>query len=108
MASAWPVSCESCFCVIILACCSKYSLLFISVNLLIVRSFAKPNSLSTQRSESSLLLDLLEVLGAICWASEIVTTLSKSSIGLPSAAHSSLALFSYITCNRSSGIVSKS
>lgn len=65
-----------------------------------VRSFAKPSSLSTQRSKSSLFLDLEEVLGAMCWASEIVTTLSKSSWGLPSAAHNILALFSYITCNR--------
>ena len=62
-----------------------------------VRSFANPSSLSTQRSKSSTFLDLEEVLGAMCLASEIVTILSKSSRGLPSAVHNSLALFSYIT-----------
>lgn len=67
--------------------------------LLIVRSFANPSSLSTQRSKSSFFLDLDEVLGAIFWASAIVTILWKSWRGLPSAVHNSLALFSYITCN---------
>ena len=64
-----------------------------------VRSFANPSSLSTQRSESSLFLDLEAVLGAICLASDTVTIFSKRSWGLPSAVHNSLALFSYITCN---------
>lgn len=67
--------------------------------LLTVRSLAKPNSLSTQSSESSFFLDLEDVLGDICWASEIVTILSKSSSGVPSAVHISLHLFSYITCD---------
>lgn len=62
-----------------------------------VRSFANPSSLSTQRSKSSTFLDLEEVLGDLCWASEIVTILLKSSWGLPSAVHNSLPLFSYIT-----------
>lgn len=38
-----------------------------------VRSFANPSSLSTQRSASSFFLDLEEVLGALCLASDIVT-----------------------------------
>ena len=62
-----------------------------------VRSLAKPNSLSTQRSKSSFFLDLEEVLGATLCASETVTILSKISKGVPSAVHNNLALFSYIT-----------
>lgn len=73
--------------------------------LLMVRSFANPNSLSTQRSRSSLFLDREEVLGAIFWASATVTMLSNSSNGDASAVHSNLALFSYITYNHSVNVI---
>lgn len=62
-----------------------------------VRSLANPSSLSTQRSAISFFLDLEEVRGDMLLASDIVTIFSKSSTGLPSAVHSNLALFSYIT-----------
>lgn len=91
----------------IISNCNKYTQgLFVILDtiitgisyLLMVRSFANPSSLSTQRSDSSFFLDLEEVLGAMFLASDTVTTFWKRSRGLPSAEHNNLALFSYITC----------